>query len=155
MHYHKVFFCKLEETQRFHGSSSSTSQTISQEMRSGPYFMKSRGNILISRQPKNSTYSPGTLADGNLRMAGPSPPPFGDQISRNVRNNHISSESSLNFRQPLGDLSSHLPFQNCCMQIRHFRRIHTFQESPVNISIEILPTISPFLSKSPLFKGPL
>ena len=30
--------------------------------------MKSRGNILISRQPKNSTYSPGALADGNLRI---------------------------------------------------------------------------------------
>ena len=37
-------------------------------MRSGPYFMKSRGDILISLQPKNSTYSPGTLADGNLRF---------------------------------------------------------------------------------------
>ena len=129
-------------------------------MRSGPYFMKSRGNILISRQPKNSTYSPGALADGNLRiewldLPPPPPPPFGDQTSRNVRNNDISFESSLNFRQPLGDSSSHLPFLNCCMQIRHFRRIPTFQESPVNISIEILPTISPFLSKSPLFKGPL
>lgn len=129
-------------------------------MRSGPYFMKSRGNILISRQPKNSTHLPGTLADGNLRiewldLPPPPPPPFGDQISRNVRNNDISLESSLNFRQPLGDLSSHLPFLNCCMQIRHFRRIPTFQESPVNISIEILPTISLFLSKSPLFKGPL
>ena len=127
-------------------------------MRSGPYFMKSRGSILISRQPKHSTYSPGTLADGNLRIEWldlPPPPPFGDRISRNVRNIHISFESSLNFCQPLGDLWSHLPFLNCCMQIRHFRRIHTFQESPVNISIEILPTISPFLSKSPLFKGPL
>ena len=127
-------------------------------MRSGPYFMKSRGNILISRQPKNSTYSPGALADGNLHiewldLPPPPPPPFGDQTSRNVRNNDISFESSLNFRQPLGDSSSHLPFLNCCMQIRHFRRIPTFQESPVNISIEILPNHIAIFVKIATFQG--
>ena len=54
-------------------------------------------------------------------------------MSRNVRNNAISFESGLIFRQPFGD------FLSAVCKLAIFVERATFQDSPFNNSIETLP----------------
>ena len=117
--------------------------------------MKSRGNILISRKPKNFRYSRVTLADGNSVLKGWTfPPAFGDQMFRNVRKD-ISFESSLNFRHPLGDFQFvRFAIFELLYAIRHFCRMRHFSREPFQHLYRNFAK-SPFSSKLPLFKGPL